>query len=535
MTTAVVIDYANSIKWTSSKNLTINGKKLHLQKTLPTEKFWNIYKVYKQELKDIGISVNKYNGIWEITKWTELEQPIQQPSMPQVIDYTLKYADKLLPYQHQHTKNLVVALKNQNAAIDCSDTGTGKTYTALAVMQELEYSGVLVICPKNIIHSWDKVMDYFNIGAGFAVNYEAIKLNKTPFLTITNIDGDKRNKSIKWTLPKNVLVIFDEAHKVKSYKSMNSKILIALKEQAQNPILLLSATLASNPVEMYAVGTVTNMFSGTSDYFKWLGRNQCYKNFYGWTWDNKNSQSMNHIHNQIFPKYGSRMKISELGDLFPETLIITDTYDMKESDKIRVLYEQMQKELAELRQAKAEDKAHILTKILRQRQEIELLKIPTLVEMIQDAVDEGNSVAVFANFSQSMTALSEKLNTKCLIWGNQTDRERQQNIENFQADKERIIICNIKAGGVGISLHDLNGNYPRVSMILPTYSAIELKQALGRVHRAGGKTKSIQKIIYAADTIEDDIAAAVKTKLLNIDVLNNGSILAELNTVFEGS
>jgi superfamily II DNA or RNA helicase len=58
------------------------------------------------------------------------------------------------------------------------------------------------------------------------------------------------------------------------------------------------------------------------------------------------------------------------------------------------------------------------------------------------------------------------------------------------------MIANIRAGGVGISLQDKNGTYGRVSLISPTWSSIELKQALGRIHRAGGLTPCIQRIVY---------------------------------------
>ena len=51
-----------------------------------------------------------------------------------------------------------------------------------------------------------------------------------------------------------------------------------------------------------------------------------------------------------------------------------------------------------------------------------------------------------------------------------------------------------QAGGTGLSLHDVNGEHPRVSLISPSFSAIDLKQALGRIHRAGAKSPAVQKL-----------------------------------------
>ncbi len=105
-------------------------------------------------------------------------------------------------------------------------------------------------------------------------------------------------------------------------------------------------------------------------------------------------------------------------------------------------------------------------------------------------------------------------------------------IEQFQQNKKNIIIVMIQAGGVGISLHDIHGGHPRMSIISPPWSGQDLKQALGRIHRAGSKTPAIQKIVYVAKTYEEQMCQIIKTKLTNIDALNDG-ILDEVTIKLE--
>ena len=81
-----------------------------------------------------------------------------------------------------------------------------------------------------------------------------------------------------------------------------------------------------------------------------------------------------------------------------------------------------------------------------------------------------------------------------------------------------------QAGGVGISLHDIHGNHPRMSIISPSWSGQEMRQTLGRIHRAGSKTPAIQKIVYVAKTYEEQMCNIIKTKLRNIDALNDGDL-----------
>ncbi len=78
-------------------------------------------------------------------------------------------------------------------------------------------------------------------------------------------------------------------------------------------------------------------------------------------------------------------------------------------------------------------------------------------------------------------------------------------------------------------MHDINGKYPRVSLISPTFSAQDLKQALGRIHRAGAKSPAIQKIIFCAGTVEEKVAKKVAMKIKNIDTINDGDIVLENN------
>ena len=110
------------------------------------------------------------------------------------------------------------------------------------------------------------------------------------------------------------------------------------------------------------------------------------------------------------------------------------------------------------------------------------------------------------------------------IRGGQFDLEREKAIEDFQSNRKRIMLCMISAGGVGISLHDETGDAPRVSIISPGFSAVELRQALGRIHRSGGKSPAIQYIVFADGTIEDTVRHAVRSKLNNLDLLNDGDL-----------
>lgn len=509
------------LSWSEPRKVTgYDGKPVYVQNASPTSEFWNQWREHKDEMKKEGIRVKKTDDTdeWLVSRWTAVPESLKIDI--DSIKITQSILDKLLDFQKEHTRFLINSILNNNAALDASDTGTGKTFTALAVSKSLKLQP-LIIAPKATLPAWQKAAKkHFNINFLEILNYEAYKANKSKYF-------NKYGKSITWNVPDNTLIIFDEVQRCKDYKTQNAQMLVQAHEQKIR-ILCCSATIADNPMQMYAIGITLELFLNKSGFFKWIKEHGCYKGEWGgWEFTKNEKEVYKHlknINNSLFPNRGHRIAIKDLGNAFPDNLIISECYNMDNADKIKKFYEEMSDQLGKLAKKSKEDSENHLTKIIRARQRIELLKVPTITEMAQDLIEEGNSVAIFVNFDDTILSLAKNLKTNCIIWGKNKANEREENRMAFQNGTERIIICNIKAGGVGISLHDEFGNYSRVSLISPSYSAQDLKQALGRIHRAGSHSKSIQKIVFCSGTIEEEIAEIVRQKLININIINDNDL-----------
>lgn len=436
---------------------------------------------------------------------------------------------KLYNYQKNHTNRLVNIIKQNKTALDASDTGTGKTYTAIAMCKFLKLRPI-IICPKAIIHTWKEVAKLFNVEPEFIVNYETMKMGnyyssagdriKCPYIDLIN---ENDNISYKWSVTKNNIFIFDEVHKCAERRTRNSELLFSAKE-SNIPIVMLSATIADRPERFMLFFYILNFIDPVQiDDDKISFRR--YMHIME-KWVLRDNKPMVRIHHMLYPERASRIRIDDLGDEFPETQIIAQSYNMGKERSIAIekAYKDISYEIDELHEKTKKDKGSYLVKIMRAHQKIELLKVATFVELTKDFIENGFSVVIFVNFTQTLKTLQKMLKTNCVIYGGQTDNERQTNIKNFMKNKEKVIVCNIKAGGVGVSLHDIHGNHPRASLISPTWNSLDLVQSLGRIHRAGGKTKSLQRIIYAARTIEENIARKIKGKIKNISSINNGDL-----------
>ena len=440
----------------------------------------------------------------------------------------------LLPPQREHAVSLLNSLYINGVACDQSETGTGKTYVAAWLAKNLN-SPVVIVCPKVVIPSWNKVLSYFGIKAHCLINYEKLMRGNTEHL---NFKDGKDNGPSDYVInfPKNSLVILDEVHKCKSATSKNSDFLIKLKMDGYKS-LLLSATSATNPLEMKAFGFATTLHNLVS-YRQFITSSGAYAGRYGGfqidLQSQKTVEAMSNIHNTLFNLYkvSSRMTRKMFDKIFPDNHVMADCFDMgTNTDKINRVYLQMEAEMAALEESSINYSQHHFAIMTKARRMAELLKVPTMVEMIEDWYDEGISPVVFVNFTDTVEAIEKQLakNSKfdgkiARIVGGQSDKVRQNDIELFQSDVKRIMIANLAAGNAGVSLHDLNGNFARGSIISPSYSAINLLQALGRIHRAEGKTTCIQKVMFAAGTIEVEACKRVQCKLNNLECLNDGDL-----------
>lgn len=449
----------------------------------------------------------------------------------------------LLAPQINHVRMLVDSLYVNGFALDMSETGTGKSYAAAAVVREMNRPFVL-ICPKTVIPQWEKVLKSFGLKAAVVVNYEKLGRGNTKWMKWKKLPDPmvpwKENQLREmpdFRFPTNAIIMLDEGHRCKGNQTSNAWMMIALTLQGYR-VLVSSATLATTPMEMRAVGFLSGLHAlyNFGDFCRIHGADFLPR--YGalsWNPDNPEAKRAMLALNEYFfnsRRCASRMTVDDFGTLFPESHIVAEAYDLgANTAKVQAVYDEMDAELAKLDERTENYSDHIFAIMMEARRKAELLKVPLFVEMMEDLYDEHKSVVIFVNFEDTIHSIVKRLEKMkkfkgqiAYIVGGQKADVRQKDIEAFNADQKRVMVANIKAGGVGISLHDLNGKFPRASIVSPNFSAFELVQALGRVWRQGGLTKSYQKIVFAAKTIEERACMRVQARINNLSTLNDADL-----------
>lgn len=374
-----------------------------------------------------------------------------------------------LSYQIEPIERHVKALKRFGSTLDASDTGTGKTYVALFVAKQLGVKPT-IICPKAVIEQWKNAAIDCGVALMEIKNYE---------------------KAIRQPMAAPELIIFDESHRAGGIDTKNAMLAIRAKQQ-RIPHIFMSATPADSPLRMKALGYSLDLFPDLKGFWPWMMRHGVRRGPFG------------------FQFYEPHM-MAKIHDAIGDRLVRVRKMDVPGFPKVQNHFHEL-------------PKANVIPErddYIARRQAVELGKVPQILEMISD---RPGSKVIFVSYRETFHRLVEALEDPATIYGGQDEEDRIQGLEDFQANRNKVVVAMIQAGGAGVSLHDTIGDSPRTAFICLPESAVHFKQALGRINRAGQKSFAQNLILHSHGTFENRIKARVGRKIESIDKLNDADL-----------
>ena len=441
----------------------------------------------------------------------------------------------LWPYQRLPARQIYRALTNGRdewgypGAVDLSDMGTGKTAMDIAAAIATGRK-IIVLCPTVGEAGWRKMFAIFNHEPHYIGTYEALRGGWRPH--IVDMHGPN---GPRWHHPSEIIIILDEAQALRHDDTLNVKCCAAAIAQGI-PLITASATIATSPLEFRFAGRITGLHGGGPEWDRFLARHGCSRRKIGepWRWDG-NLIHLDAINTALFPRRGARVRKEELGDECPETRIEVLAIEGDDAARVNEMWRKTEAFInAERRRGQKEHVVRAMEQKAHQKnwQTSEILLVPHIAKRIRKDLDDGRSVAVFCNFNESRLQLARMFNTNAGFYGGQRPQVRQYWEKEFQANRQHLLVSNIRAGGASVSLHDTTGDRPRTAYIFPTDRVVDMKQATGRVDRVGGKSLSLQFIPCFVGSLTEDMVHRTRTKMLNMAALNDGSARALSQTSF---
>ena len=104
--------------------------------------------------------------------------------------------------------------------------------------------------------------------------------------------------------------------------------------------------------------------------------------------------------------------------------------------------------------------------------------------------------------------------------------DRKEILQKFNAPdlKHRVLIISPQVGGIGVSLDDKDGRFPRRMHIVPSHNFLDMYQSAGRLYRRGMKSDSWVDFVYANNASLEQVLVSTLAKSVIADlVLKPGS------------
>jgi len=436
---------------------------------------------------------------------------------------------------YPHQADGVAFLISKKRAILADDMGLGKTRQAIVALEVSTPEGmVLVVCPASLKLNWKREILMVDPAARIQVIGHDRSPIDSPRWVIVNYDLLKneatRLNGIKWSG-----VILDEAHFIKnaSQRTTHCLKLLGVQDNAKaaligpSHVFLLTGTpMTSRPRDLFNLLRCVG-HPATRSFLSFAKRYcEAYRNDFGWvTTGASNLEELNLLMKEVT----LRRKKDEVLDLPPKVRswvpvdISGAAAALNAVEAFLAWYQGTDPERP--------NDTQFLARLTKVRVALHKAKHQAVAERIGDVIASGEKIVVFTVFNDGVQRHQKALGeTAVTITGAQSAEQRMEAVDRFQTDPDiRVAICNIIAGGVGITL--TAGTHVIFQDLdwVPANHA----QAEDRCYRLGQTKRVTVEYFHAEGSLDGYIARLLEAKIALINAVEaedfpDASIIAQL-------
>uniref|UniRef100_A0A0X3P1Z3 SWI/SNF-related matrix-associated actin-dependent regulator of chromatin subfamily A-like protein 1 n=3 Tax=Schistocephalus solidus TaxID=70667 RepID=A0A0X3P1Z3_SCHSO len=412
--------------------------------------------------------------------------------------------------------------------------GLGKTLQGLAIAAAFRSEWpLLIVTPSSVRFTWREQIlrwlggplnihrsdiDVVCSARAFTTDDYLNPRQGPSLITVLSYDLLSRCAAKLSEFPPFGVVIMDESHFLKNFKTARTKAAMPMLKAAKRVILLTGTPALSRPVELFPQITAVrpSLFKGG---FHEFGLRYCAAKENPWGWDYSGCSNMQEL--QIILEATimiRRVKSDVLSQLPPKRreVVILDPSLIKSAS---IKHLECKMSAVELKALEKHGE------LLRYFKETSRVKLSAVEQYVSDLLEADRKFIVFAHHVEMLDAIHRLLDSKSVrfirIDGKTPSDQRQVVCERFQLEEAcKVALLSITAAGTGINL---------TAATLVVFAELFwnpgiLIQAEDRAYRIGQQDSVNVRYLLAEGTADDHIWTLVKTKL---DVLTRAGLNQE--------
>lgn len=459
------------------------------------------------------------------------EQANQAPELPD-LDIQLDIPRTLFPFQEKG----VAYCRSKRKVIIGDQPGLGKTSQAIAAVHSLKAFPCLIICPATLKLNWQKEWmevagrrsmilqdsvkntwhQYYKTGMVdvFITNYESLKKFFVEQGWSKPKDGPFRMNQIPFKETINLFktIVVDESHKIKDGTTQQTKFVMGICKGKENVFLLTGTPVVNKPkdliAQLHAIDRLKEVvehipqpvdrhgkLSDASGYNRFINR---------YCGGGQGATNLKELNSRLTMNCFYRREKSEVLKDLPAKMrqvVLCEIANRTEYLKAETQFVDYLKSVKGCTDAEVRKKlrGEVMVKMGILKQISARGKMNEVKEYVDEIVESGEKIILFCHLKEIAHQLRQFYPGCVSITGDDSTEVRQQSVTRFQNDpKVQVIICSIKAAGVGITLTASS----RVAFIEFPWTFADCEQCEDRAHRIGQKDSVQCSYFLGENTID---------------------------------
>ena len=486
-------------------------------------KVWIVPTRSRVDLERMIYQIQQFENINWVSGTTKKEEDIAY-DVPELPDLTIPHSLKIQPYPYQ-LKGIARGLELKRF-MNCDEPGLGKTLQSIATINLANAFPCLVICPSSLKINWqrewekftdkkamvltDKVRDtwtfFYQTGIHqvFIVNYESLKkyfvqrIKKAEGWTLRDVEFRNSINLFK-------SVIIDESHRCKSASTQQAKFCKGICTGKEWVIELTGTPVVNRPKDLIPQLAILNRMDDFGGYKPFVNR------YCSGQREASNLKELNfNLWKYCMFRREKSLVLTDLPDKIRQvnTCEITNRKEYMDAERDLIMYLQKYKDADDEKIEKAL-RGEVMVRINILRQISARGKVRDVIEFVKDFRENGKKIILFCSLHEVVDQLKRYFPTAVSVTGRDSQDEKQRAVDSFQNNpKADIIICSIKAAGVGLTLTASSN----VAFVEFPWTYADCCQCEDRAHRIGQKDSVTCYYFLGRRTIDEKVYRIIQEK-----------------------
>lgn len=487
------------------------------------KKVWIVPTRSRVDLERMIYQIRQFENINWVNGTEKKEEDIAY-DIPELPDLTVPHNLKIQPYPYQ-LKGIARGLELKRF-MNCDEPGLGKTLQSIATINLADAFPCLVVCPSSLKINWqrewekftdkkamiltDKVRDtwtfFFQTGMHqvFIVNYESLKkyfvqrIKKAEGWTLRDVEFRNSINLFK-------SVIIDESHRCKSASTQQAKFCKGICTGKEWVIELTGTPVVNRPKDLIPQLAILDRMNDFGGYKPFVDR------YCSGQREASNLRELNfNLWKYCMFRREKSLVLTDLPDKIRQvnTCEITNRKEYMDAERDLIMYLQKYKDADDDKIAKAM-RGEVMVRINILRQISARGKVRDVIEFVKDFQENGKKIILFCSLHEVVDQLKRYFPTAVSVTGRDSQDEKQRAVDAFQNNpKADIIVCSIKAAGVGLTLTASSN----VAFVEFPWTYADCCQCEDRAHRIGQKDSVTCYYFLGRRTIDEKVYRIIQEK-----------------------